>query len=142
MGRLGVASAGAGLRRSFLGLVKGRPTFRRGFPNGLQTRRRPLPLLGLGRWGWLRLLLLLRRPPRPLRSRDPGAARFADRAALLRSSVSKLAGVIAGSQTVVQYPGRRFDTLSISVGMRRLMGMASIGFHKPPDIVWRRVAWT
>jgi hypothetical protein len=55
MGRLGVASAGAGLRRSFLGLVKGRPTLLRGFPNGLQTRRRPLPLLGLRRWGWLRL---------------------------------------------------------------------------------------
>src|ERR1017187_8435125 len=78
-------SLGAGLRRSILGFAVSRPPLLRGFPYRLQTGSRELPFLGLRRCCGLRLLLLLRRPSRPLCGGDPGAARLADRAALLRT---------------------------------------------------------
>jgi hypothetical protein len=70
---------------SLLGLAISRPSLLCGFPNGFQPRCRHSPLLGLRRCGRLRLLLFLRRPPRSLCGGDPGAARFAHRAALRRS---------------------------------------------------------
>src|ERR1017187_3951760 len=82
-----LTGGGGSLRRHFMGFAISRPALFRGFPYGLQPRRRELPFLGLRRLGRLRLLLFLRRPPRSLRGGDPGAARLADRAALLRTRV-------------------------------------------------------
>src|ERR1035438_7848700 len=70
-----------------MGLAVSCPAFLRGFPYGLQPCRRQPPFLGLHRCCGLRLLLFLRRPSRSLCGSNPGAARLADRAALLRTRV-------------------------------------------------------
>src|ERR1039458_8154217 len=134
---------GGDLRRRFLGFAVSRPALFGGFPYGLQPGRRELPLLGLRRCCGLRLLLFLRRPSRPLRGGDPGAASFADRAALLRTRVIRSG--CRGDQGL--WPARtaltelRFDVGYLRRDSVELALIADDGHLQQGVVLWLCLSW-